>query len=143
FQVIPLLFYLLMVVMHARNRKLKTDLRYARQLLAPRKAKSGILRARGFLEKGSSEEFYDTLFDVLQEYLGNKFHLPSKGITISILDEQLKSKNIPEEILAKLRGIFSECDMVRYAVSQLTRENMQNSLKGLEEVIDYLQRNRV
>ncbi|MCX5668937.1 MAG: BatD family protein, partial [Candidatus Omnitrophica bacterium] len=47
FQVIPLLFYLLMVVMHARNRKLKTDLRYARQLLAPRKAKSGILRARG------------------------------------------------------------------------------------------------
>jgi len=143
FQVIPLLFYLLMVVMHARNRKLKTDLRYARQLLAPRKAKAGILRARGLLEKGNSVEFYDTLFDVLQEYLGNKFHLPSKGITISIIDEQLKNKNIPEEILVKLRGIFSECDMVRYAASQLVKENMQNSLKGLEEAIDYLQRNRV
>lgn len=142
FQVIPLLFYFLMAAMHARKRKLKTDVRYARLLLAPRKAKTGIFRARGFLEKGSAGEFYDALFDVLQEYLGNKFHLPSKGITISIIDEQLKNRNIPEEILAKLRDIFSECDMVRYAASQLTKENMQNSLKRLEEVIDYLQRNR-
>ena len=143
FQVIPMLFYLLMVVVNARNRKLATDVKYARQLLAPRKAKTGILRARCLLAKGSVGEFYDTLFDILQEYLGNKFHLPSKGITISIIDEQLKNRSIPEEILSKLRDIFSECDMVRYAASQLTKENMQNSLKRLEEIIDYLQRNRV
>lgn len=143
FQFIPFLFYLLIAAMHARNRKLATDVKYARQLLAPRKAKVGILRARGFLEKGSAGEFYDTLFAVLQEYLGNKFHLSSKGITISIIDEQLKHKNIPEEILVNLRNIFSECDMVRYAASQLTKDNMQNSLKRLEEIIDYLQRNKV
>ncbi|MCX5698423.1 MAG: BatD family protein [Candidatus Omnitrophica bacterium] len=143
FQVIPLLFYLLLAAMHARNRKLATDVKYARQLLAPRKAKAGILRAKGLLEQGSVREFYDTLFDVLQEYLGNKFHLPSKGITISIIDEQLKHKNIPEEILAKLRNTFSECDMVRYAASRLVEENMRNSLKSLEEVIDYLQRNKI
>ncbi|MFH1281729.1 MAG: BatD family protein [Candidatus Omnitrophota bacterium] len=143
FQIIPFLFYLLIASAHARNRKLATDVKYARQLLAPRKAKAGILRARGFLEKGSAGEFYDTLFAVLQEYLGNKFHLSSKGITISIIDEQLRHKNIPEEILVNLRNIFSECDMVRYAASRLTKENMQNSLKRLEEIIDYLQRNRV
>lgn len=142
-QVIPLLFYLLMVTWHARKRKLATDVKYARQLLAPRRAKAGIARARGLLEKGSAGEFYDALFGVLQEYLGNKFHLPSKGITISIIDEQLKHKSIPEEILVNLRNIFSECDIVRYAASQLTKENMQNSLKRLEEIIDYLQRNRV
>jgi hypothetical protein len=143
FAVIPLLFYLLVAWMYTRKRKLAMDVKYARQLLAPRKAKTGIFRARGFLEKGSVGEFYDTLFDVLQEYLGNKFHLPSKGITISIVDEQLKDKSISKEILAKLRDIFSECDMVRYAASQLTKENMQNALRSLEEVIDYLQRNKI
>ena len=143
FQVVPLLFYLLMVMLHARKRKLATDVKYARQLLAPQRAKAGIIRARGFLEKRSTGEFYDALFDVLQEYLGNKFHLSSKGITTSIIDEQLKHKSIPKEILANLRNIFSECDMVRYAASQLTKENMQNSLKKLEEAIDYLQRNKV
>jgi hypothetical protein len=143
FQAIPLLLYLLLIGVYVRNRKLKTDVKYARQLLAPRRAKAGILQARAFLKKGSREEFYNTLFDVLQEYLGNKFHLPSKGITISIIDEQLKYKNIPEEILMDLKNIFSECDMVRYAASQLQQEDMENSLKKLEVVIDYLQRNKV
>ncbi|MCX5681804.1 MAG: hypothetical protein NT079_06005, partial [Candidatus Omnitrophica bacterium] len=143
FQAIPLLLYLFVAWMHARNKKLRTDVKYARQLLAPRKAKIGIRRANSYLEKGSPAEFYDALFEVLQEYLGDKFHLPSKGITISIIDEQLKSRNISEEILMKLKDIFLECDMVRYAASQLTKEHMQNSLKKLEEAIDYLQRHRV
>lgn len=143
FQVIPLLIYLFLAFLHARNRKLTTDVKYARQLLAPRKAKAGIIRAQGLLDKGNTGEFYDALFDVLQEYLGNKFHLSSKGITISIIDEQLKHKKIPENILANLKEIFSECDMVRYAASRLTKENMQKALEKLEEVIDYLQRNKV
>jgi hypothetical protein len=75
--------------------------------------------------------------------LGNKFHLPSKSITTSILDEQLKHKGISGEILANLRNIFSECDMVRYAASQLVQEDMRNSLKRLEEAIDYLQRKKI
>jgi len=143
FQILPLLFYLLTAAVQARNRKLKTDVKYARQLLAPHKARAGIRRAKNYLNKGNIQEFYDTLFEILQEYLGDKFHLPSKGITISIIDEQLRNMPVSEEALAKLRDIFRECDMVRYAASQLTGENMQNSLRKLEEVIDYFQRNKV
>jgi len=142
FQIIPLLIYLFIASVQARNRRFKTDVKFARQLLAPRQAKAGILRANSYLESGSVQEFYDTLFETLQEYLGNKFHLPSKGITISIIDEQLKNRGIAGEILIKLKDIFSECDMVRYAASQLTKENMRDSLKKLEEIIDYLQRNK-
>lgn len=143
FQIIPLLFYFLILVVHTKVRRLQTDVKYARQLLAPRKAKAGIIRARGYLENGSIQGFYDSLFETLQEYLGDKFHLPSKSITASVIDEQLKSRGIPEEIQLKLKDIFSECDIVRYAASQLTRENMQNSLKKIEEAIDYLQRKKV
>jgi len=143
FQIIPLLIYLFSAMIQARNRRFKTDVRFARQLLAPRKARAGIRRANNYLEKGNVQEFYDALFETLQEYLGNKFHLSSRGITVSIIDEQLKNRGIPEEILAKLKDIFSECDLVRYAATHLTKENMQNSLKKLEEVIDYLQRNKV
>ena len=141
-QIIPLLIYLLIAVVHARNKRLRTDIKFARQLLAPRKAKAGIRRARSHLEKGNIQEFYDMLFEILQEYLGDKFHLSSKGITISIIDEQLKNRGISEEILARLKDVFFECDMVRYAASQFNREKMQNSLKKLEETIDYLQRNK-
>jgi len=143
FQIIPFFGYLLMALLHAREKKLRTDVRYARQLLAPRKAKTGIRLARNYLEKGNAREFYDTLFDTLQEYLGDRFHLASKGITISIIDEQLKNRDIEEFALTKLRDIFRECDMFRYAASRLSEENMRNSLSKLEEVIDYFQRHKV
>ncbi len=143
FQIIPLLLYLLIAVFQARNRRIKTDIKYARQLLAPKKARSGIRQAKNYLDKGNIQEFYDVLFKTLQEYLGDKFHLPSKGITISVIDEHLRNKNVPEEILISLRDIFRDCDMVRYAASQLREENTRNSLRKIEEIIDYLQRHKV
>ena len=142
-QIILLLFYFLTVMVYAKNRRLKTDLKYARQLFAPRKAKAGIRQARNYLSKNSTLEFYDTLFETLQEYLGDKFHLPSKSITVSIIDDHLKNRDVPEEVLVNLKDIFRECDMVRYAASQLTKDNMQDSLSKLEEVIDYFQRKKV
>lgn len=141
-QVIPLLLYLIMALIYARKQRLKTDIRYARGLLAPRKAQAGIRQARKYLDKAEGRKFCDILFLTLQEYLGDKFHLSSKGITISVIDEHLRKEGVAEEVLVKLKEIFKECDMVRYASSQLSRENMRNSLAKLEEVIDYLQRKK-
>jgi BatD DUF11 like domain len=143
FQVIPLLLYLLTAVIYAKMQRLKTDLKYARGLLAPRKARVGIRQAKKYLDKADVQKFYDTLFLTMQEYLGDKFHLSSKGITISVIDEHLRKIGVAEEVLVKLIDIFRECDMVRYASSQLTQANMRDSLSKLEEAIDYLQRRKV
>ncbi len=142
-QIIPLLSYILFFVFHKRSVKLKTDLRYARQLQASGKARRGINTAKAFLLKSDTKGFYGSIFQTLQHYLGDKSHLPSKGITISIIDDYLKAKQIPEDILSILRNIFKDCDMARYAASEFNKDNMQESLKKLEEVIDYFQRHRV
>lgn len=143
FQLIPLLCYLLTLGIYSRRRRLMTDVRYARQLSAPRVAREGMAKARALLDKGETAQFYDRLFATLQGYLGDRFHLASKSITLSVIDEQLKDKGVSPEVLAKLSAIFKECDMVRYAASSLSREDMAASLKRLEEVIDYFQRNKV
>ncbi|MFH1441964.1 MAG: BatD family protein [Candidatus Omnitrophota bacterium] len=142
-QIIPLLSYILLFIFHKRSVKLKTDLRYARQLQASGKAKKGVNRAKAFLLKSDTKCFYDSIFQTLQQYLGDKLHLPSKGITISIIDDYLKVKQVPEDILDMLRSIFKDCDMARYAASEFNKGNMQESLKKLEEVIDYFQRQRI
>lgn len=143
FDAFALLTYLAFLFFERKRRRLKTDLRYARQLSAPRKARAGILRARSYLEKEKVVDFYDTLFETLQEYLGDKFHLSSQGLTISVVDEELKSRGVAGDVLTKLERIFKECDMVRYASSQLTKEDMGLTLRALEESIDYLQRQRI
>jgi hypothetical protein len=129
-------------MIYAKKKRLETDVRYARGLLAPRKAQVGIRQAKKYLDKDEARKFCDILFLTMQEYLGDKFHLSSKGITISVIDDHLRKEGVSEEVLAKLKDIFRECDMVRYASSRLSRENMRESLKKLEEVIDYFQRRK-
>jgi hypothetical protein len=142
-QIIPLLGFLLLFGLHAHSQKLKTDIRYARQLKAPGKARQGLNKAKGYLSAGKTKEFYDTVFQTLQEYLGDKFHLASQSITISIVDDNLKNKSLPPEVLDKLKSVFSECDMARFAARQLSRTDMEETFKKLQEVLDYFQRNRV
>ena len=94
-------------IFELRSRRLKTDLRYARKLSAPRKARAGLNKAGNYLSQGRNKEFYDTLFQSLQEYLGDRFHLPSQAITIDIIDGVLKPKGASIETLNKLRDIFT------------------------------------
>lgn len=139
FQLLPLLVLLVFFLFHSHHKRLASDIRYARKLHAPRKAKAGLNKAKELLEKGSLEEFYDSVFDTLQEYLGDKFHLSSKSITISVIDDVLRSKGVAEKTLTQLRDIFKSCDMARYAASSLTRQDQEDTLNELQEVIAYLQ----
>jgi hypothetical protein len=87
-------------------------------------------------------EFYDSVFRTTREYLGDRFHIPSAGITSDVVDHTLKAVNVNDDILGKLRNIFKECDMARYAPSALTTAGMEGMLKDLKEAIDYLEKNK-
>ncbi|MBU1864601.1 MAG: BatD family protein [Candidatus Omnitrophica bacterium] len=137
----PIVFISLLVFMR-RKERLATDVRYARRLHAPKKAKKGIQKAEYLLMKGKQKEFYDTVFKTLQEYLGNKFHLASGGITIEVVDLILKEKNIAEDILTKLEDIFKECDMVRYAPSEFGKQKQEETFQAFKDIIDYLERRK-
>ncbi len=138
----PLGFIGLFIV-NKRRLKLQTDIRYARHLHAPRKARLGLRAAEKLYTAGDTQAFYDCLYRVLREYLGDHFHFPSGGITVSSIDELLKGRRISDDVRGRLRELFIECDTARYAAGEFQAQNMEASLKKLEEVIDYFQRNRV
>ncbi len=142
-QIFYFLIFALVMSLHKRNQKLRTDIQYARKLSAPRKAREGLRQMRLYLDKGEAKKFYDTVFATLQEYLGDRFNLPSQGITISVVDEVLKKRAIAENILESLRGIFKNCDLARFAPAQLLKEDMEKTFSGLGEIIDYFQKNKV
>ncbi len=137
-----LLVYVVVVIVYRRDRKLKTDVRYARRRRAPVKAKKGLARARKFLREDDAEKFYGAVFRTLQEYLGDRFHLPSAGITGRVVEETLRPKGIDGEILDGLNGIFRECDQARYASSACGREKMDHAYRALEQIIDRMERQR-
>ena len=140
FQIVPVLALFFVWTIKKRKEKLTTDIGYARRLLAPRKAKKGMREAEHLLEKNRSGEFYDAVFRTVREYVGNRYHVPSGGITSEVVDDVLTEKGVDQDIVSRLKNVFKECDMARYAPSELGKANMQDTLKELKEIIDYLER---
>ncbi len=141
FLFIPLLVVISVWFFQRKKERLETDIRYARRLRASRKAKKNLLQTRRLLGSKDSDKFFDAVFKTLQEYLGDKFHLSTGGITSSVVEE-LKGRNIDKGILDKLKECFNNCDRARYAPSSITGEQMNGTFQLLEEIIDALERVR-
>jgi len=138
----PALFVLIGMLMRRRER-LKTDEQYARRLYAPKQARQGIRQAEQLLHAGEVSAFYDAVFKTLQEYVGNKFHLPPGGITIDSLHTVFEEKAIAEEKREILDALFRACDNARYASSGLSRDDQQKIFSDLKDIIDYLERLKI
>jgi len=125
---------------YERTHRMRTDIVYARRLQAPRKAKHGLAQAKKLIAAGKKEEFYDTIFKTIQQYLGNKLHLSSGAVTFETVQIRLSSKNIEQKVIDDIKLSFEECDMIRYAAADINQENMETSYRSLAQIIDYLER---
>lgn len=141
FQFLPLFAVVGTLLFQKRRERFRTDIRYARKMRAPRKARKNLLEVRRLLEAKEPERFFEAVFKTLQEYIGDKFHLPSAGITASVVGE-LRLRNIDEELLNKLKKCFEACDTARYAPSHAVEESMRSVLELLQDVIDKFERVR-
>lgn len=119
-----------------------TDLGYARRLQAPRKAKKNLAMAQRLLKSKEANKFYDAVFKTMQEYLGDKFHLPTAGLTSDVVEE-LRRKEIDEELLKRIRQCFDDCDSARYAPSSITKEQMAKTFDLLAGIIAEFGRMRI
>jgi len=142
-QSIPLILFLILLGVHHRKEKMRTDKKYARFLVAPGKAKKGIKKARHYLAKDNLARFYDSIFKTYQEYLGNKFNLPIGSVTASAVENKLRPVDCKEGMLEMIREVFSECEMARYAPSQMGGSEAEGTLEKVRKVIDYLEKVRL
>ncbi|MDD3296764.1 MAG: BatD family protein [Candidatus Omnitrophica bacterium] len=141
-QLLPVCLLLGVIAVYKKSERLRTDVKYARSLRASRQARRHLFEIQGLLKQGKTGDFYDAVFKFLQEYLGDKFHLP-KGITVDVVDTVLKPKGISDSVLGKVKDVFKECDMARFAPTDFTKKQMEEALKGIGEIVDYFERNKV
>ena len=96
--------------------------------------------AEKHLKNNSTKNFYGAVSKTIREYLGNRFHISSGGMTVDIVDSFLKDKGLNEEILQDIKTIFHECDIARYAAKELGTAEMKVTLEKLTEVINYCEK---
>ncbi len=92
-------------------------------------ADPGAMRASGALKRALAKhhasrrlaqhqkvtEAYAELFRAVQEYIGDRFNLTSEGLTTIELEQHLRPRGIPEELLNQLLDLFNRCDAARFA----------------------------
>src|SRR3989339_38775 len=139
-----LILWIFGYVYFLKNERLQTDVVYAKRKHAPKYAKKQILKAKTLLDLEDKQGFYDCLYKTLQKYFSSKFHMPVGTVSFESVINRCKiykpDIDISDNIKTKLKRIFDECDIVRYASGQISHDIMHISFEDLEEIIDYYER---
>ncbi len=137
-QTLPVLAWLAAVVWRRRTDILANNPRLRRQRQVAQRVHAGLNDLRRLARENNSDEFFATLFRLLQEQLGEQLDSPASSITEAVIEDRLLPLGAPGPVLNGLRELFQLCNQARYAPIRGSAE--LNSVVGqLEKVIADLQ----
>ena len=91
-------------------------------LVKNKKAKKEAIKrmklAKDFMNKDQPEQFYEEIVKGVQGYLSDKLNIPLSEFTIDNALSELQKRELPEELLSKLKNVVQDCEFARYAPSQ-------------------------
>jgi len=121
-QSLPLLAWLAAVVWRKRTDHLANNPRLRRQRQVALLVRDGVNELRRLAVKNEADQFFVTLFRLLQEQLGERLDCPASSITEAVIEERLAPLGAPELVLNGLRELFQLCNQARYAPVRGTAE---------------------
>ena len=77
--------------------------------------RAGLNDLKKLAAENQSDEFFATLFRLLQEQLGERLDCPASAITESVIEEHPVLRNAPPATRAGLHELFQLCNQARYA----------------------------
>lgn len=122
------------------RRRLKTDTRFARKLKAPRQAREGLEKTKSLMQHKDAQGFYSAAVKTLNEYIGNRLHIPSGGLTGDAVVRILNQKGFDAEVILAIKHIFETADMVRFASVRPDEQQMKKDFEQLKAVIEGLEK---
>lgn len=139
-QSLPVLAFLGALIWRKRADNLANNPRLRRKIAVRQLIQIGIGDLKKYASENNSEQFFATLFRLLQEQLGERLDCPASSITENVIEENSKLRGAPENLCADLRELFQLCNQARYAPVRGTAElnsvadKFEMVIHGLQEV---------
>ena len=114
-QTLPILAFLAAFVWRKRTDSLANNPRLRRQRAVAALMASGMDDLKKYAAANQPDEFFATLFRLLQEQLGERLDCPASAITENVIEEQSVLRGAPKPTLDALREQFQLCNQARYA----------------------------
>jgi hypothetical protein len=139
-QSLPVVAWLAAFVWRKRTDSLANNPRLRRQRRVAQLVREGLNDLHRLAAENNSDEFFATLFRLLQEQLGERLDCSASSITEAVIDERLVLLGAPETTLAGLRELFQLCNQARYAPMRTSGElaavipQFENAVCELQQV---------
>jgi len=121
-QTVPVLAFLAAFVWRKRADNLANNPRLRRQRAVAVLIASGRNDLKKHAAANQPDEFFATLFRLLQEQLGEKLDCPASAITEDVVDGHALLRNAPAALRTALHEQFQLCNQARYAPVRGTSE---------------------
>ena len=143
FLLINILSFFILIAMYLYElyrSRLRTDIGYARSLRARNAASKRLKGAMKTINKNMVKEFYTEIYKAVIEYIADKLNIPHPSITKDLLEYKLKEAGLSGDSIDKVKTLFDDCDMARFASARFTKIDMERTYKQAEWVITNLER---
>ncbi len=137
-QSLPVLAFVATFIWRKRTDNLANNPRLRRQRAVAQIIASGLNDLKKYAAANQPEEFFATLFRLLQEQLGERLDCPASAITENVVEEHPILQSAPSALLNDLREQFQLCNQARYAPVRGTSE-LNFVAAQFEKVIGELQ----
>jgi hypothetical protein len=137
-QSVPVLAFLAAFIWRKRADNLTNNPRLRRQRAVAALVTAGKSDLKKFAAENQPDEFFATLFRLLQEQLGERLDCPASAITENVVEENSILRAAPEATRAALREQFQLCNQARYAPVRGTSELNSVALQ-FEKLVGELQ----
>jgi len=139
-QSLPVLAFVGAAYWRKRKETLANNPRLRRKREVARIVQDGLANLQARARENNPEEFFATVFRLLQERLGERLDVPATAITESVVEERLRPAGVPEPLLQSLTELFQWCNLARYAPMRTSQElaavipKLETALKQAEEI---------
>ena len=138
---LPSLFLVGAYGYQVHQRRLQSDVVFARRRRASRLARKHLKKARQLLKQQQYEAFYGEISRALIGFIADKTNRPAAGLTLVEIERLLQQQNMPETLIRECLNTLNEADMRRFAgMSASSETDAKNLLKNVERCMEKLEK---
>lgn len=137
-QAVPVLAWAGLLAWRKRTDALAHNPRLRRRRQVAQVIRDGLEQLRRLAAEKNSDEFFATLFRLLQEQLGERLDVPASAITEAVVEERLRPRGVPAAIQESVQELFQMCNLARYAPVKSSQE-LAGIIPRLEQTLRDLQ----
>ena len=120
FYVVLSVVFLFVAFLYRRTLKLRANEMLMKKKGANKVANKRLKRAKRFMQKGLSDQFYEEMLTALWGYFSDKLSIPVSELNRDNISKELTNYGMYEADIDRIIRILDECEFARYAQSAAT-----------------------